>query len=95
MNHYIWPQYQRLHHRGWIGAQPDVRVGKIGLPWKFCTSERVRKAGTGGGAGQRETTPTKDSLIVAAAIEGECAVLYSEDLRSGQRFGDMEITNPF
>jgi predicted nucleic acid-binding protein len=36
-----------------------------------------------------------DSLIIAAAIEGQCSVLYSEDLHAGQRFGDMEIQNPF
>jgi predicted nucleic acid-binding protein len=36
-----------------------------------------------------------DSLVIAAAIEGECRVLYSEDLQSGQRFGDLEIRNPF
>ncbi len=36
-----------------------------------------------------------DSLVVAAAIEGQCSVLYSEDLRHGQRFGDLQIENPF
>ncbi len=36
-----------------------------------------------------------DSLIVAAAIEGQSSVLYSEDLQHGQRFGDLEIENPF
>lgn len=36
-----------------------------------------------------------DSLIIAAAIEGQCSVLYSEDLQSGQRFGDLEVRNPF
>ena len=36
-----------------------------------------------------------DSLIVAAAIEGKCSILYSEDLQSGQRIGDLEIKNPF
>jgi predicted nucleic acid-binding protein len=36
-----------------------------------------------------------DSLIVAAAIEGQCNVLYTEDLQSGQKFGDLEIKNPF
>ena len=35
-----------------------------------------------------------DSLIVAAAIEGKCTILYSEDLQSGQRIGDLEIKNP-
>ena len=36
-----------------------------------------------------------DSLIIAAAIEAQCSVLYSEDLQTGQRFGNLEITNPF
>jgi predicted nucleic acid-binding protein len=36
-----------------------------------------------------------DSLIVASAIQAECAVLYSEDLQHGQRFGDLQIQNPF
>jgi len=36
-----------------------------------------------------------DSLIVAAAVEGQCATLYSEDLQHGQRIGRIEIQNPF
>lgn len=36
-----------------------------------------------------------DSLIVAAAIEGQCRVLYSEDLQHGQRFEDLRVENPF
>ena len=36
-----------------------------------------------------------DSLIVAAATEGACGILYSEDLQHGQRFGDLQIENPF
>ena len=36
-----------------------------------------------------------DSLIVAAAIEGRCRTLYSEDLQHGQRFGDLQVENPF
>ena len=36
-----------------------------------------------------------DSLIVAAALEAQCEVLYSEDLRHGQRFGDVQVENPF
>ncbi len=36
-----------------------------------------------------------DSLIVAAAMEGQCSILYSEDLQHGQRFGDLQIENPF
>jgi len=36
-----------------------------------------------------------DSLIVAAALQGGCEILYSEDLQHGRRFGDLVIQNPF
>jgi predicted nucleic acid-binding protein len=37
-----------------------------------------------------------DALIVAAALEGECSILYSEDLHSGQVIeGRLTIRNPF
>jgi predicted nucleic acid-binding protein len=36
-----------------------------------------------------------DSLIIAAAMAGECEVLYSEDLQDGQKFGGLQVQNPF
>jgi predicted nucleic acid-binding protein len=37
-----------------------------------------------------------DSMIVSAAIESNCAVLYSEDLQDGQVIeGKLTIKNPF
>jgi predicted nucleic acid-binding protein len=36
-----------------------------------------------------------DSLIVAAAIEAQCDLLYSEDLQHGQRLESVSVTNPF
>jgi len=36
-----------------------------------------------------------DALTVAAAIEGQCSLLYSEDLQHRQRFGDLQVENPF
>ena len=36
-----------------------------------------------------------DSLIVAAAQQGDCELLYSEDLQHGQRFGRVTVQNPF
>jgi len=36
-----------------------------------------------------------DSLVIASAIEGQCDVLYSEDLQHEQRFGDLRVVNPF
>lgn len=36
-----------------------------------------------------------DSLIVAAAINGDCKTLYSEDLQDRQTIGQVTISNPF
>jgi predicted nucleic acid-binding protein len=36
-----------------------------------------------------------DSLIVAAAVEGQCQVLYSEDLQHGRKIESLRIENPF
>src|ERR1700675_4306417 len=36
-----------------------------------------------------------DSLIIAAALQGGCKVLYSEDMQHGRRFGDLIVQNPF
>jgi predicted nucleic acid-binding protein len=36
-----------------------------------------------------------DSLIVSAAIQAHCDLLYTEDLQHGQRFGSLQVANPF
>jgi len=36
-----------------------------------------------------------DSLIVSAAIQARCDLLYTEDLQHGQRFGGLQVRNPF
>ena len=37
-----------------------------------------------------------DALVIAAALESECAILYSEDFQDGQTFdGRLTIRNPF
>jgi predicted nucleic acid-binding protein len=36
-----------------------------------------------------------DSLIVSAAIQAHCDVLFTEDMQHGQSFGSLRITNPF
>ncbi len=36
-----------------------------------------------------------DALVVAAALEGGCDVLYSEDLQHGRTIDGMRIENPF
>jgi predicted nucleic acid-binding protein len=36
-----------------------------------------------------------DSLIVAAAVEANCKILYSEDLQHNQKIYDLTILNPY
>jgi len=36
-----------------------------------------------------------DSLIVAAAQEADCRILYTEDLQHGQTFSTLRVVNPF
>lgn len=36
-----------------------------------------------------------DALIVQSALAARCAVLYSEDLQHGRRFGALRVENPF
>lgn len=36
-----------------------------------------------------------DALIVAAAQTAGCAYLLSEDMSAGQRYGEVEVVNPF
>jgi len=36
-----------------------------------------------------------DSVIVAAAIQAQCEFLFTEGLQHGQRFGSLQVANPF
>ena len=36
-----------------------------------------------------------DSLIVAAAQQADCSILFTEDMQHGRRIGDLTIENPF
>ena len=36
-----------------------------------------------------------DALVVEAAVAARCDLLYSEDLNPRQRFGSVEVVNPF
>jgi predicted nucleic acid-binding protein len=44
---------------------------------------------------ERNQLAVYDALIVAAALQARCAVLYTEDLQNGQKFGGLTIRNPF
>ncbi len=36
-----------------------------------------------------------DALIIAAAQQANCSILYTEDMQHGRRIGELKIENPF
>jgi predicted nucleic acid-binding protein len=44
---------------------------------------------------QRLRLSVRDGLIVQAALAARCTTLFTEDLQAGQRFGELEVVNPF
>jgi predicted nucleic acid-binding protein len=44
---------------------------------------------------RRHSISWYDSLIVAAGIESDCRILYTEDLQHDKRFDNLRIQNPF
>ncbi len=36
-----------------------------------------------------------DALILAAALDAQCDILYTEDMQNGQKVGALTILNPF
>jgi predicted nucleic acid-binding protein len=44
---------------------------------------------------RRHSISWYDSLIVAAGIESDCRILYTEDLQHGKKFDNLRIQNPF
>jgi predicted nucleic acid-binding protein len=36
-----------------------------------------------------------DALILASALNGGASIIYSEHFTDGQRFGSLEVRNPF
>lgn len=59
------------------------------LPIELKTHERALKIA------EQTGYHIYDSLVVAAALEARCNVLYSEDMQDGRRIEGLTIRNPF
>ena len=44
---------------------------------------------------QRHSVSFWDGMILRSAQASRCSVLWTEDLSNGQRWGEMEVRNPF
>lgn len=82
---------------GKLNASPhQVRriFNHVLLPlWQVNPSERLYHRGLD--LQSRYRYGFYDSLIVAAALESGCRILYTEDLHQGQQIDDLTIRNPF
>ncbi len=69
-------------------------LDEILLPlWQIDPSESLYRSGLQIQA--RYGFSFYDSLMVAAALEAGCTILYSEDMQDGQRIEGLTIRNPF
>ena len=63
-----------------------------GPPSRAADADSVRR---GLALSQRYRLSSWDGLIVQAALDSGCTTLFTEDLQAGQRFGELEVVNPF
>jgi predicted nucleic acid-binding protein len=62
-----------------------VTIQTVGVPVVWRAATRVIK----------DKLSFWDALIVEAALEADCGVLYSEDLQTGRVFEGLVVANPF
>jgi len=79
-----------------MGVRPDVALTGLSA----LAKEKVVPANAdfvlrSMAASQRHQLSIWDALILQAALDAGCDTLLSEDLQTGQRFGTLEVVNPF
>jgi predicted nucleic acid-binding protein len=76
--------------------ESDLREFLDKTLWPICTVFPTRELYQQAITLQRESGWSfYDSLIVAAALAGDCPILYSEDLQSGRKIHGLEVRSPF
>ena len=79
---------------GATAAQTHQFLEDVLVPiWSVNPTDRLYRFGLG--IMRRYGFSFYDSLIVAAALESKCRILYSEDLQDGQIIEKLTIVNPF
>jgi predicted nucleic acid-binding protein len=78
-----------------IASAPTAREIVAALAGERVVAADADSVLRGIACAQRYKLALWDGLIVQAAVDAGCAVLYSEDLQAGQRFDRTEVVNPF
>ena len=86
--------YANLVRKGLLDAVHALRVVD-GLCAGRVVAADADSVQRGLALSQRYRLSSWDGLIVQAALDSGCTTLFTEDLQAGQRFGDLEVVNPF
>ena len=85
MHHKYHVSFEQLHtiNRAFFTLYHVQQIGQATIELAFTIAQRYKYQ-------------YWDSLIIAAALEAECSILYSEDLQHGQTIEQrLTIMNPF
>lgn len=84
---------RRKQRRSWAEIDEALGVLKILLEPPEPLTMELHTAAIG--IARRQGFSIYDSLIVAAALQAGCSLLYSEGLQHGRKIGQLTIRNPF
>jgi predicted nucleic acid-binding protein len=84
---------RRKHARDWADIERAVSVIRGRFPDVMPLTSDTHAAALG--LARDHGLAFYDALIVAAALEGNCDTLYTEDMQHGRKFGGLAIVNPF
>ena len=84
---------RRKLRRSW--AEIDEALGVLNILLEPPEPLTMDLHGVAIGIARRQGFSIDDSLIVAAALQARCSLLYSEDLQHGRKIEQLTIRNPF
>ena len=84
---------RKKRRRGWAEIEEALEVIREQLPDIVFLTTATHEAAMS--LARDHGVSFYDALIVAAAIEAGCDVLYSEDMQDGRAFGKLTVRNPF
>jgi predicted nucleic acid-binding protein len=84
---------RRKRQRGWQDIETAISVIRFQFPDIMPLTAGTHAAALA--LARDHGLAFYDALIVAAAIEAGCDILYSEDMQHGRSIGALTIRNPF
>ncbi|MBI1731495.1 MAG: PIN domain-containing protein [Gammaproteobacteria bacterium] len=92
LNEFVNVSRRRLR-RGWDEIEKAVRVLRTLLEPPVPVTIDLHEAAVT--QARNHGFAFYDALIIAAAVQSGCKVIYTEDMHDGQTIGDLKVLNPF